>query len=195
MAANEQIYKKLSGRSSMSVQQAYLGEDHVLVVDGQYKETYKRLAYEDIEAILVCPTKSAGVIALILLLCGIPMMLSWPVAGGDYVPMFIFGVIFSLFGVALLYGKGSVVFGIKTAVQTVVLSGINSQRKAVKAEAKLVAEIERVQGALTEEVLQQALYKDAGRYGTRTGAWAKQAEPKPAPPPIKQPPLEPSTEA
>lgn len=183
MAAIDQSYKKLSGRSSMSVQQAYLGDDHLLIVDGQFKEQYKRLAYGDIEAILVCPTKTGGVFALILLLCGIPMLLSWPIGGSDYVPLFIFGVIFSLFGAALLYGKGSVIFGVKTAVQTVVLSGINTRRKAAKAEVTLVAKIEHVQGALSDEQLQQALYKDADRSGTRSDILVKQTESE-GPPPI-----------
>ncbi|MGJ8639111.1 MAG: hypothetical protein ACSHYA_06920 [Opitutaceae bacterium] len=186
MAKSNSDYRKLSGRSSMSVQKVYLGDDHVLVVDGQYKETYKRLAYSDIEAILVCPTKSASVIALILLLMGIPMMLSLPISGVDLVPMFIFGLIFSLIGGALLYGKGSVVFGIKTSVQTVVINGVNSRRKAAKAEAKLVTEIERVQGILTDEALQQAIHEDPGRYGRRVGGWTRQAEsPTATPPPIK----------
>ncbi len=180
-----QKYRKLAGRSSMSVQKAYLGDDHVLVVDGQFTETYKRLAYEDIQAILVCPTKSANIIALILLLVGIPMLLSLPVSGMDYIPMFIFGLIFVGFGGLLLWGRGSVMFGIKTAVQTVVISGINSKRKAKKAEAKLVEAIERVQGVLTDEDLQQAIYKDAGSRPSKVEVSAPKAATVATPPPIQ----------
>ena len=167
-----QKYRKLCGRSSMSAQSAHLGEDHLIVVDGQFTEIAKRLYYNDIEAILVCPTKGGNILALILFLLGIPMMLSLPIGGAEYVPLLFFGVIFSLFGAVIAFGKGSVVFGVKTAVQTVVLTGVKTRRKAAKVEAKLAAEVEKAQGILTVEELQRSIYKDADRYGNRVGGWA-----------------------
>jgi hypothetical protein len=184
MVKEGKTYRKLCGRSTMSVQSAHLSDDHLLVVDGQYSEVCKRLYYKDIEAILICPTKSGGVMALLLLLAGIPMMLSFPLGGADYVPLFVFGAIFSIIGTFVLFGKGSVLFGVKTAVQTVVLTGINTRRKAAKAEAKLVVEIEKAQGALSIEDLHRVLYKDAGSYGSLVGGGAKKAEAPAGPPPI-----------
>jgi len=188
MDLKPQKYRKLCGRSSMSVQSAHLGEDHLLIVDGQFTEFSKRLYYSDIEAILVCPTKGGSILALFLCLFGIPMMLSLPLGGADYVLLFICGVVFSLFGVAIMLGKGSVLFGVKTAVQTVILTGVKTRRKASKVEVRLAAEIEKAQGALSVEELQRSIYKDADRYGTRVGGWSKQPAASSTPTPVQGPP-------
>ncbi|CAA6676646.1 MULTISPECIES: hypothetical protein [unclassified Lentimonas] len=186
MAAKHIQYKKLSGRSLLSVQSAHLGDDHLLVVEGHYVETYKRLYYNDIEAILVCPTSSGKVMAILLTILSVCMILPVLFGGWDFLPLAVFGVIPAVFAGVLFYGRGSVLFGVKTAVQTVILDGVKSRRKANRVEAQLSAEIERVQGSLSEPDLQAAIYKDAESHRHRIGAWAK--EPKaPAPPPLNVP--------
>lgn len=164
MASKQTKYRKLSGRSTLSVQKSYLAEDHLLVVDGHYKETYRRLYFEDIEAILVCPTASGKVIAVIMTILSVCMMLLPILNGLDYLPLaIILGIIPAIFAVALFYGGGSVLFGVQTAVQLAVLNGVNSQRKANKARRMLVAEVERVQGGLSASILQAGLKKDTNR--------------------------------
>lgn len=134
-----------------------------MVVDGHYKETYRRLYFEDIEAILVCPTASGKVIAVIMTILSVCMILPSALNGLDYLPLAIFGIIPAIFAVALFYGGGSVLFGVQTAVQLAVLNGVNSQRKANKARRMLVAEVERVQGGLSASILQAGLKKDTNR--------------------------------
>lgn len=188
MAANQIQYKKLSGRSTLSVQTAHLADDHLLIVHGRYVETYKRLYYNDIEAILICPTKTSQVMAILLTIVSVCFILPVAFGGLDYWPFLIFSVLFGVFAGVLFYGRGSVLFGVKTAVQTVILDGVSSRRRADKAEALLGAEIERVQGVLTESALQSAIYKDADSHRNRVGAWAKQP-PVAAPPPLKVSPV------
>ena len=183
MASKQTEYRKLSGRSTLSVQKSYLAEDHLLVVDGHYKETYKRLYFEDIEAIIVCPTASGKVIAVIMTILSVCMILSLVFNGLDYLLLAILGIIPAIFAVALFYGGGSVLFGVQTAVQLVVLDGVNSQRKAKKAKRTLIAEVERVQGELSVSMLQAALEIDTNR---KEGSVQKEGS-VPIPPPSEDP--------
>lgn len=187
---DKQQYKKLSGRSLLSVQSAYLADDHLLIVDGRYVETYKRLYYKDIEAILICPTATGGVMQILLTLLSISFFIPAAFGGISYLPWAIFSVIFGAYAGVLFYGQGSALFGVKTAVQTVMLDGVTSRRKANKADVLLAAEVERAQGVLTEEALQAAIYKDAESHRHRIGAWAKEPKaPTAAPPPLQVPPV------
>ncbi len=154
----EKPYKKLSGRSVFSVQQAYLGKDHLLVADGTYQERVKRIGYADIEAILICPTKAGSIWSLIAALGGLLFtIISLANFGGVafFIWLTIALVLWGIFGVGL-YGRGSVVFGVQTAVQTVVLAGLSNQRKARWAKKMLAEHIEAVQGPLEVEVLRAA---------------------------------------
>lgn len=188
-------YQKLSGRSTFSVQKAYLGADHLLIVDGFFKESAKRIQYNDIEAILICPTKGGSVLSLLaglggLLFTGIALA-NWQT--GSFVPwLIVAGVVWFLFGLGL-YGKGSAVFGLQTAVQTVILSGLGTRRKSARARTQLSERIEAVQGRLSAEALRAA--HDA----QRTAAWAERGRSKPtagatahatpgSPPPIQKRP-------
>ena len=126
-------YRKFSGRSAFSVQKAYLGEDHLLIVEGVYKESTKRIRYEDIEAILICPTKTGAVMSM---LAGLGTVLFTVVAlanlqNSSFVLWLIVAVVTgAIFGLGL-YHRGSAVFGVQTAVQTVVLAGLGSRRKSL----------------------------------------------------------------
>ena len=91
-------FTKFSGRSLFSVQKSYLMDDHLLVVDGHYKETYKRLYYKDIEAVLVCPTASGTVLACIWALTSICMIFPLLLNG------FSVGyLVLALFGLSLIH--------------------------------------------------------------------------------------------
>lgn len=180
-------YKKLSGRSTFSAQQAYLGPDHLLIVDGFFKESVKRIQYEAIEAILVCPTKTGSIFSLLaglggLLFTGITLA-SWQTSG--FVPWLVVAAVVWLIFALGLYNKGSAVFGLQTAVQTIVLGGLGSRRKSTRAVAQLAERVEAVQGRLSVEALQ------AAHEAQRTAAWAARGRSKPVagafgPPPIQK---------
>ncbi len=152
-------YTKLCGHSLLSVQSCYMGEDHLLILNGRYKERVKRLQYADIEATLVCPTKTWHVVALISALfaffflmvalshLGEPSFAWWIGLVCGLLLIFAYG----------LYVKGSAVVGVQTAVQTVVFEGVSTLRKARKVEAKLARRIEAEQGHLSTEALRAAL--------------------------------------
>ena len=151
-------YKKLSGRSAFSVQQAYLGEEHLVVVDGVYQERVKRIRYADIEAILICPTRSGAVLSL---LTGLGTLLLTIVAlanlhNSSFMAWLIVAVISGMIFVWGMYQQGSAVFGVQTAVQTVILPGLGTKRKAAKALVQLTQRVEAVQGQLSAEALQAA---------------------------------------
>jgi hypothetical protein len=180
-------YRKFSGRSAFSVQKAYLGEDHLLIVQGVYKESTKRIRYEDIEAILICPTKTGAVMSM---LAGLGTVLFTVVAlanlqNSSFVLWLIVAVVTgAIFGLGL-YHRGSAVFGVQTAVQTVVLAGLGSRRKSAKATAQLAERAEAVQGRLSVEALR------AAHQARRSAAWAARGRPKPTagaarPPPIQK---------
>ena len=86
------------------------------------------------------------------------MVLLMPVMSGnfDYLPLALLAILPAFVAGAIFYGGGSVLFGVQTAVQSVRIDGLNSRRKAKKARKLLTAEIERVQGVLTEPALQAA---------------------------------------
>lgn len=164
MTKNSTKYKRFSKGSLFSVQTAYLSSDHLLVLDGHYIETRRQLAYEDIEAILISPNKSKGggwalcwgILSFIFLLLGLAQVSnSWAAAAG----LFVWVPMFGLIAFSIINGGGAVLFGVKTGVQTVVIRGINTRKKADKAMQLLTEIIEEKQGKLTMEVLEQAKRK------------------------------------
>ena len=177
MASKQAQYTKLSGRSTFSVQKSFLAEDHLLVVDGHYTETYKRLYFKDIEAVLVCPTSSGMIIAAIMTLLSASLVL---LGITNDLLFTIPAIIPAIFAILLFYGGGSVRFGVQTAVQTVLLDGVKSKRKARKVKDQLVAQVERVQGVLTEPMLRAVLQEGASH--SLSGASQDPVEDVPAPP-------------
>lgn len=181
--ADEQ-YEKLVGRSLFSVQTCYLGSDHLLVLDGRYRERAKRIRYEDIEAVLICPTKSGGIFSLISALVGfILLIVALSNAGSSalWVWMTLAVICWVVFGLGI-YGKGSALMGIQTAVQTIQLEGVSNLRKAWKVGRRLNQRIRSVQGELTAEQIE---------------AFKSQRRPKPTlsatPPPLSANPPPPLT--
>jgi len=184
-------YQKFSGRSTFSVQQAYLGEDHLLVVDGVYKERAKRIRYEDIEAILICPTKAGAVVSM---LAGLGTMLFTIVMlanlnNSSFVAWLIVALVTAAIFALGLYHRGSAVFGVQTAVQTVILSGLGSRRKSAKATTQLAQRIEAAQGRLTAEALL------AAHEAQRSAAWAARGRAKPTTGAAVPPPIQPGRAA
>ncbi|WP_269524625.1 hypothetical protein [Coraliomargarita parva] len=179
-------YQRLSNYTLTSLQTAYLGEDHLLVIDGRFKERYRRLRYEDIEALLICPTKQGSVMSLLFALAGmalIPASLSTYGEPGFIVILILLAVCWIAFGFGI-YGRGSVRFGVKTAVQTVVLEGVNTRRKAARAEERLSNHIEAIQGVLTDPELEAAIQ---ARIDRRKVLREQRLAP---PPPVSPPPLQ-----
>lgn len=185
MAAEK--YIKLSGRSTFSVQEAYLGEDHLLVLDGVYQENAKRIDYADVEAILVCPTKSGSIVSLLAGLGGLlfTIVAMANVQNSSFIAWLIVAVvIWVIFGLGI-YSRGSAIFGIQTAVQTVLVGGLGNRRKAYRAKRLLTERIEAVQGRLSAEALHEA------QQAARSAAWEARGRPKPqagssGPPPIQR---------
>ncbi|GEM_PF-4388530 len=152
-------YQKFSKRSTFSVQTAYLADDHLLVLDGTYAETRRKLAFKDIEAILISPSRGGIIWGLVFGLAAFASFVAVLVnlSEGLYLPVSIVSLLcFGGLAAHFIYGQGSALFGVKTAVQTVVIHGINSRRKANRAMVQLTAIIEGVQGQLTEEALETA---------------------------------------
>lgn len=143
-------YKKLVGRSLFSVQSCYLADDHLLILEGRYRERAKRIRYQDIEAVLICPTKSGAVLSLISALVGfILLIVALANAGSSALWVWLLlAVLCWIFFAGGIYGKGSALMGIQTAVQTVQLEGVSSMRKARKVAHRLNQRIRSVQGEL-----------------------------------------------
>ena len=97
--------------------------------------------------------------------------------GVGFWPLLLFAVLCGGGAVYQLYGKGSVVFGIKTAVQTVILHGVNTRRRSDRTQQTLAEKIEAVQGRLSIDELREAIQMEKERER------GKSAEPKRAMPP------------
>lgn len=150
-------YEKLVGRSLFSVQSCYLADDHLLILDGRYRERAKRIRYQDIEVVLICPTKSGAVLSLISALVGfIFLIVALSNAGSSalWVWMTLAVICWVVFGLGI-YGKGSALMGIQTAVQTVQLEGVSNLRKAHKVAHRLNERIRSVQGEISVEAIKE----------------------------------------
>ena len=65
-------YRKICGRASFSAQRLYLGSDHLLAVEGNYRESYRRFFFRDIEAIVYRNTRRGLILNLF---CGLVIVL------------------------------------------------------------------------------------------------------------------------
>ncbi|MEO0793533.1 MAG: hypothetical protein AAFX93_00135 [Verrucomicrobiota bacterium] len=157
--AEEYRYKKVSSGGGFVRQKIFFGEDHMLVIDGQYTETYRRLYFDDIQAVVRCGNGYSIVLRVFLIIF---MMFSaiGMLSSTDFFNWgaLIFFVIFLSFLLNSFWCKGSCDTAVKTPLQLVRLPSLNNVRKAEKFEAKLTEAVENKQGRLTSEVLQEALY-------------------------------------
>lgn len=160
----------------MSVQRCYLAKDHLLIVDGAYRETIKRIRFQDIEAVLICPTKSGNVVALLCALAGFVFLilaLAYTSSWALWLWLSFAAIAWAIFGFGI-YGKGSALLGVQTAVQTVRLEGASTLRKARKVAHRLNQEIVSLQGQLSAEEIAQ--FKSQNK--------PRQSLPVTAPPPL-----------
>ncbi|MDX2111649.1 MAG: hypothetical protein SFY80_15565 [Verrucomicrobiota bacterium] len=140
-------YKKLFGRSSFSVQKLYRGVDHLLLVDGQYREEYRRFYYKDIAGIVVRNTATWKVcnwifgVLLFLFLVG-------SLSSSDAKPAFIiwFVIVLLPFLYNLLRGQ-TVQCAIKTVVRQEVIHCISRKSKAQKLINQVLPLIQEAQQA------------------------------------------------
>ncbi len=148
----QEKYRKLSGPSSFSNQRLYAGSDHLLAVDGQYEEEYRRFFYKDIQAFIIARTRqadiSSGVLLCILAFASF-MVLSEDQAFqiGGYI---IGAPILILLVIHLLIGP-TCDCRVKTAVQIERLRSLGSRRKARRVVGKLSQRIHEAQGELSQE--------------------------------------------
>jgi TM2 domain-containing membrane protein YozV len=158
-------------------------------VNGRYTAACRQLYYKDIEAILVTHTHTAlllGIVCFIVSLVFGILAFSYS-RGGAFWPLLIVCIISALGMIFQIYTRGSSVFGVKTAVQTVIITGLNTRRRVERAEDMLANKIESVQGRLSIDDLRSAI--ELAREEER----AKAAEKIPkisTPPPIIQKPSE-----
>lgn len=80
------------------------------------------------------------------------------------------------------WSQGSVLIGVQTSVQTVILDGVRTQRKAQKVQQLIAQRVESVQGPLSEAELQSALFKDAPRADTKPEIGVPPVPTAPVPP-------------
>lgn len=161
--AREKEYAKLAGPGLMAYQRLYEGKDHFLVIDGIYSETYRRLFYKDVEALIYCPTKAGTItiwisgLALLVSLLGFAATMS---SGSAIVGMWIFFCIISapVFILSAIAG-GTCSFAIKTSAQIIQLRNVSGRRRARKLMRKVTEIVEGVQGQLTQETLDDAFIK------------------------------------
>ncbi len=147
-------YRKLSGPSSFSTQRLYAGSDHILAVDGQYEEHYKRFFYKDIQALCISRTKLGAIFTGVLFcfLATATLMVvtgdeSWKIGG------YILGTpVVILLIIHLLRGP-TCDCRVKTAVQFERLRTLNRLRKARRVVEKLTETIHEAQGEISREEL------------------------------------------
>ncbi|WOO42182.1 hypothetical protein [Rubellicoccus peritrichatus] len=161
--AKEKEYAKLAGPGLLAYQRLYEAKDHFLVVEGVYQESYRRLFYKDIQALIYCPTKAGSITMLITALGLLASLLGVAVTMASQSPVLGMWVVFAIiFGVVLLFAViagGTCSLAIKTPAQIVPLRNVSGRRRARKLIRKVTEIVESVQGPLTQEVLDDAFVK------------------------------------
>ncbi|RPI73263.1 MAG: hypothetical protein EHM45_21000 [Desulfobacteraceae bacterium] len=149
-------YKRLPGRywTLFTSHSLWLGPDHILAVySNLFSQTYKRFYYQDIQRITVRKTKTHlirnGIWAG---LAFISAQFLW----GGWTPIPIVFSGFFLLGLLLDGLRGPNCWcHIQTAVQTEKLPALHRWRTALKTINRIRPEIERVQGPMPVDVLEQ----------------------------------------
>lgn len=146
----ERLYRRLPGRGSGLLTTATLWEadDHLLLVEStRINETYKRFFYRDIQAIVICRTKTGLVTSSIAAL--VTLIFGAFTAGTSVMELQInMGILTGLSALVALvsFVKGSTCRCIlRTAVQTQTLRSLGRLRKARKVCRRLQPKIEAAQ--------------------------------------------------
>ncbi len=148
----DNAYRKLSGRTSVTYQRLYQGEDHLLVVDGVIQESYRRFYYKDIRAIFMGKSVRGAIYNLILGLIG--LTLGMIALGGTTGAVITGGIFFGFFILIMLVNsaKGPTCqCYIVTAVQTFRIASLGRQAKARRVIAKITPLIRTAQTELSVE--------------------------------------------
>jgi len=142
-------YKRLPGRGSGALNLATLweGDDHLLLVEShRVSESYKRFFYRDIQAIIVCQTKTGHIIMIVLavltLLFAIPAFF---VAPEGAIALGIAAGFFLLLTAISFFAGPTCRCTLRTAVQTQPLTSLGRIRNARKALARIQTQIAAVQ--------------------------------------------------
>jgi hypothetical protein len=172
----EKKYKRLTrergssvlGKLAISRSSLWLGEDHLLLVEGSgYSETYKRFFFRDIQVLTFHKTKSRlawnCILAPLLALSAVIIAAAssdWPTKATIIVSI----IVFVIFGIPLLLNN---LFGpgcageIRTAVQTESFPSLSRVRKTQKIMNRIRPLIIAAQGQLTGEEVSARMRESA----------------------------------
>jgi len=171
MAKAPKEYRRLPGRGmridgnrliafSRSICSVWLGGDHLLLVDRMgYTETYKRLYFRDIQAVIIRKTAKAAIQNCVLGLLALLFFL-WAMAVVNLpgrVTLWIIGGLLALFALVNLLLGPTCVTHIKTPVQTEQLPSLNRLRTARKAMNRIRPQLLEAQGAFNADELKAEL--------------------------------------
>ena len=152
---NERQYRRLPGRSGVVIRNSlWLGPDHLLRVRAHlFSEEYRRYYFADIQAIVLTelPNNAAfyayTVSAFLASMAGVLVYSRHPVWGS-------LSALAAAFVFWLNWRRPTCACYLKTKVSTDPLPALRRLRKARKALARMKAEIENAQGAVSGEVLE-----------------------------------------
>ncbi|MCD4716362.1 MAG: hypothetical protein K8R45_06430 [Desulfobacterales bacterium] len=166
MPKKQKPYKRLPGKKKNflgGLNTLWLGADHMLSIDSKrVSEDYKRFYYTDIQSVVTRKTIRGKIQNLFLgLFCGLLTLLA-VLIGGSWV--IFFGIMAGLFFLILLFNwllGPTCECHLRTAVQIEKLPSLNRLRSVRKAMARLKPLIEKAQGTLTPEAIEENALKDA----------------------------------
>jgi hypothetical protein len=171
MAKAPKEYQRIPGRGmrvegswviavSRTMCSVWQGADHLLLVDRMgYSETYKRLYFRDIQAVIIRKTAKAAVQNYIMGLLALLFFL-WAMAVVNLpgrVTLWIIGGLFALITLINLSFGSTCVTYFKTPVQTEQLPSLNRLRKARKAMDRIRPRLLEAQGAFNADEVKAEL--------------------------------------
>ncbi len=164
MTKKQKPYKRLPGKKKNflgGLNTLWLGADHMLSIDSKrVSEDYKRFYYTDIQSVITRKTIRGKIQNLLLgLFCGLFTFLA-ALTGGSWV--IFFGIMAGLFLLILFFNcllGPTCECHLKTAVQTEKLPSLNRLRSVRKAMDRLRPLIEKAQGTLTPEAIEENALK------------------------------------
>jgi hypothetical protein len=177
MPKKQKPYKRLPGKKKNflgGLNTLWLGADHMLSIDSKrVSEDYKRFYYTDIQSVVTRKTIHGKIQNLFLgLFCGLLTLLA-AIIGGSWV--IFFGIMAGLFLLILLFNcllGPTCECHLRTAVQTEKLLSLNRLKYMRKAMDSLRPLIEKAQGTLTSEAIEENALKET-RQATSPSATGK----------------------
>jgi hypothetical protein len=165
MPKKQKPYKRLPGKKKNflgGINTLWLGADHMLSIDSKrVSEDYKRFYYTDIQSVVTRKTIHGKIQNLFLGLFCVLLTLLAAIIGGSWV--IFFGIMAGLFLLILLFNcllGPTCECHLKTAVQTEKLPSLNRLKYTRKAMDSLRPLIEKAQGTLTPEAIEEKVLKE-----------------------------------